>query len=200
MNPKKRSFRYYTYIEPVIKAPFVKSYGFPILTIVAVAIFAVFAIKPTVETIVSLQKDLANQEEILAKATKKSGDLSAAVTNYRAIENQKLASIQTSIPDNPKVQSIISSLEGAAKVPQASISAIQFQPISYIKSQDLAKMGLSEVQFTYNIEGTFDSLKRVLQNLGTSQRLITIDIITINKLEGGKGLLMSVVGKAYYLK
>lgn len=198
MNTQKRQFRYSTYIEPVIKPPIVKTYGFPILTTVAIITFLLFAIKPTVETILTLQKDLSNQKQILSKATKKSEALSVAITNYRLIDTQKLSTIASLVPDNPGIQTIITSLENAARVPEASISAIQFQPISYEKLNNSTNT-LSEIQFTYNIEGTFASLKKVLQNLGSSTRLIIINSVNINKLERSGGLLMSISGKTYYL-
>lgn len=199
MNPKRGGFRYFVYIEPVIRAPLVKTYGFPILTIAAIAIFALFAIKPTVETILTLQKDLANQKEILASATIKSENLSKGITNYRQIDQEKLSKIQTAIPDNPRLQTIINTLEEAAKIPQASVSAIQFQSTEYEKAPNSLNT-LKEVGFTYNIEGSFNSLKQILQTLQTASRLITIEGVTLNKLEGSNNLLMSVLGKAYYLK
>ena len=198
MNPKKES-RYFTYIEPVIKIPIIKTYGFPILTTAAIAIFTLFAIKPTVETILSLQKDLENQKQILVRATEKSENLSKGITNYRSIDPGKLSKVQTLLPDNPKVQSVIEVLEESAKIPQASVSAIQFQPLSFEKNSKSIN-SLEEIQFTYNIEGSFSTLSSILQKLQSAPRLISIDSVTINKLEGSNNLLMNVLGKAYYIK
>ena len=45
-----RRFRYYTYIQPILRSPIIKSYGLHILTIFTMIIFIIFAIKPTAET------------------------------------------------------------------------------------------------------------------------------------------------------
>lgn len=191
-----RYFRYFTYIQPVIKAPFIRTYGSLILTIMALSIFTIFAIKPTVETILILQKTLNDQNEILKSITKKSQDLSLGSSNYKTLIRQGLADkINKAVPPTPSVGELTVALEDIAE--EASISAIQFQPFIITSITDSSE--LSEISFTYNVEGSYDSLLSVLRNLKNSSRLISIENLTFNKLESS-GLLLSVSGKAYYLK
>ena len=200
MATTHRYFRYFTYIQPIIKTPFIKTYGSLILTIVALSIFTIFAIKPTIETILILQKTLNDQTEILSAINKKSQDLSLGSNNYKSLVNQGLTDkINTAVPYTPAVGELTGILETVSKVPQASISAIQFQPFTINPPSELPTFELSEISFTINVEGSYQSLLALLNNLRNAPRLISIDNITFNKLESS-GLLLSVSGKAFYLK
>lgn len=199
IEKSKRYSRYFTYIEPVIKAPLVKTYGSLLTTIIALIVFILFAIKPTIETITILQKDLSNQKDTLAKISQKTQDLTTARANYQNIDQSIKTQIEIAVPKNSDLSKLIKSLEDASKVPQASISAIQFQPVSLEKpSTTVTESKLLELNFTYNVEGRYESLKLVLDNLRKSPRLISITSLVFNKTEGGN-LLMSITGKAYYL-
>ena len=50
---EKRS-RYFTYIQPVFRAPSVKTYGAPILTIITMTIFILFAISEGVKVLLPI--------------------------------------------------------------------------------------------------------------------------------------------------
>ena len=67
--------RYFTYVKPLIRLPIVRTYGATVFTIFIITIFIFFAIKPTIETILVLQKKLENSTEVLEKLQKKSKDL-----------------------------------------------------------------------------------------------------------------------------
>lgn len=198
MSTKEKTSRYFTYIEPVIQLPIIKTYGSVIFTIMAMAVFIIFAIKPTIETIALLQKELTLQKETLAKATKKSEDLSLARKNYQQLDQNIKVKIQTALPKNVNIATLIRSLEGATLSTQASISALQFQPLTL--QQSTATPEVAEISFTFNIEGTFDHLKTALANLARSERAISLESVSFSKIEGGKTILMSVSGKGYYLK
>ncbi len=199
MNPNTKIFyRYFTYIKPVIKLPFVKTYGTVILTLVTLLVFIVFAIKPTVETILILQKRLDNSKIVLEKLNKKSEDLSVARKNYQNLDPNIKLSIQKALPSSARLETIISSLEDIAKIHQATISALQFQPIILEKDSSTGKT--EEINFTYNAEGTYDNLVNMLQDFRKSQRLLSVKSLTFNKIEGKQTILMSIAGKGYYLK
>ncbi|OGE14864.1 hypothetical protein A3F00_03600 [Candidatus Daviesbacteria bacterium RIFCSPHIGHO2_12_FULL_37_11] len=191
-------YRYYTYIEPVIKNPILKTYGYAIFTIVMIGVFMLFAIKPTLETIVLLQKKLTIQQDSLKKIDKKITDLDAAQTNYNKISSDTKSAIVSSLPSNADLANLIKSIELTTKDTDATISALQFQPISIDKKPGSNE--LKEITFTFNIEGSYGTLKTVLQNIYNGTRLIIIDKLSFNKVSSGNVLLMNVSGKAYYVK
>lgn len=201
MRPEAaRYFRYFTYIKPFTKIPVVRTYGTTIFTLFATTIFILFAIKPTVETILVLQKKLENYNQTLEKVTKKANDLSQAKTNYQNLDKETKDKIRAAIPEEVELRSVIQTLELAAQRHEASVSALQLQPLQ-IEGKGEDTIGtLDEFTFTFNVEGAYQNLISLLQDLKRSARLISIDTLTVNKVSEGQNLIMSISGKAYYLK
>lgn len=198
MMQSNKGTRYFTYIEPVLKIPIIKTYGSLIFTILALIIFILFAIKPTLETISVLQKELTLYQGTLAKITKKSEDLSLARKNYQQIDQKTKLKIKTAIPKSADMANLIKSLEGTTLSLQASISALQFQPVTIEKKGE--QNTLKDIGFTFNTEGSFETLQKVLNNLLDTDRSISIDSVSLSKIEGGSTLLMSLSGKGYFLQ
>ena len=192
--------RYFTYIKPVTKLPMVRTYGSIIFTLLIMLIFIYFAIKPTVETILVLQKKLADEELVLQKITKKAGDLSLGKQNYDNLDSQIKTKVQSAIPDNVELKSLIQALEQTAKNHDASVSALQIQPLTLETKKENILGTISEVTFTFNIEAQYLNMISFLQDLRVSSRLISIDSLSLNKVSEGSGLIMSIMGKAYYVK
>lgn len=201
MRPKARYFRYFTYIRPVIRSKIVRTYGSTIFTLAIIIIFILFAIKPTVETILVLQKKLENATQVLEKINQKSKALTQAKENYQNLDPNIKNKIQALIPDTVGIKSVIQTLEGVAVRHEASVSALQVQPlILENKTKATVTQNLAEVAFTFNIEGAYKNLISLLQDLKTSSRLISIDNLSLSQVSEGEGLIMSISGKAYYLK
>lgn len=201
MNSRSQIYsRYFMYIKPIAKLPIVKTYGSTIFTLVIITIFILFAIKPTVETILVLQKKLIETTQVLDKVNKKANDLSLGKQNYDNLNPEIKNKISQAIPDTVELKSITLTLEQKARLHEASISALQIQPIIIdVKSKE-AVGTISEVDFTFNIEGSYQNLIATLQDLKTSSRLISINTLSLTKVSEGSGLIMSITGKAYYVK
>lgn len=195
-----RYSRYFTYIKPITRLPIVKNYSSTIFTLVLMIIFIFFAIKPTIETILVLQKKIDNAKTVLGNVNKKADDLTRAKENYQKIPDNIKNKIDAYLPDNPDIKSIIITLEQTARLHDATISALQIQPLIITSKQSGALGKISEIDFTFNIEGAYRNLGALLQDLNTSSRVISIDHLSINKASEGVGLVMSINGKAYYLK
>lgn len=197
----KRYSRYYTYVKPIFQNNLVKLYGTYTLTFFAIAFFIFFAIKPTVETIIVLQKKLETSQETLEQITQKSENLSLARQNLDSMDPTTRTKIETAVPTQVDLKSLIVDLERSANAYQASISAIQVQPVTLTETNNNAtSTTLDFVEFTFNIEGNYGTLVKVLEALQTSSRLFSIENLNLNRATETGAIVMSVNGKAYYLK
>lgn len=192
--------RYFTYIKPVYRLPVIKTYGSTIFTIIIISIFIIFAIKPTVETILVLQKKLADMEIVLQKVTQKANDLSLGKQNYDKLDSDLKNRISLAIPDRVELKTLIQTLEQIASRNEASVSALQIQPLTLEPVVENRVGAISEIEFTFNIDAKYQSIIAFLQDLSASSRLITVDRLSLSKVSEGSGLIMSIVGKAYYIK
>lgn len=192
--------RYFTYIKPITKLPIVKNYGSTIFSLLVITILIYFAIKPTVETILILQKKIADADAVLQKVTQKANNLSLGKKNYDNLDQNIKDKISAAIPDSINLKSVTQTLERAARNHEASVSALQIQPL-IIETKIADKLGiLTEVKFTFNTEGRYSNLTALLQDLKASNRLISIDSLSLSKTSDGKALILSLSGKAFYLK
>jgi len=199
MNPKQS--RYYTYIRPLTRNKFVRTYSSLIFSLITIAIFSYYAIRPTVTTILSLQKSIEEQNQILNTLKEKVGHLVSGKQNYENIPTDTKVKLTNLIPDNPALPQLINSLTYAADTAEASISGIQFQPVELEnqKTQIIKEAELKEIEFTFNLQGDFPNLMAALTTLKRLDRLVTINTINFNQ-QAESPLVMSVSGKAYYLK
>lgn len=192
--------RYFTYIQPVTKLPIIKNYGSTIFTLLTMSLLIFFAIKPTVETILVLQKKLADQDEVLQKVTQKADNLSQGKKNYDNLDQNIKEKISASITDTVSLKSLVQTLEQAAQIHESSVSALQIQPLVVNTKMDDQMATLSEISFTFNTEGDYKNLIALLQDLKSNSRLISIENLSMSKVNESQALIMSLSGKAYYLK
>lgn len=192
--------RYSTYVKPLTRNPLVKTYGTKIFTLLVMSIFIFYAIKPTVETILVLQKKLDDSNLVLKQIKEKTSNLAKAQQNYENLDQIVKDKIEAYVPDNVGLKSVISELETTAKKYEASISALQIQPLNLEIQKENTVGSISEIEFTFNVEGEYQTLISILQDLKSSGRLISINNISLSKLSEGTALIMSLSGKAFYLK
>lgn len=201
MKPQSQIYsRYFTYIKPIAKIPIIRTYGSTIFTLLIMIVFIFFAIKPTVETISNLQKNLSDSKLVLEKIKKKSSDLSKAKQNFESLSSDTKLKISSAIPNTASLRSIIQTLEGNTRNREASVSALQIQPL-VLEPEVTNRIGeIEEINFTFNVEGQYQNLILLLQDLKRSDRLISIDNLSLSKVSDGSGLIMSLTGKGYYIK
>lgn len=191
--------RYYTYIKPVIGNKFVKSSAPYIFSLITMTVFILFAISPTISTILNLQKNIENHRQILEALEKKENDLTAGRGNLQNL-GDKRQKINAAIPEHANVTSLISSLRNSSGR-EASVSALQIQPVVLVDNKTTSQkalLNLGEVSFSYNIQGTYGQLLPTLYNLQRSPRLLNIGSVILSNQEGIT--VLSVSGKAYFLK
>lgn len=202
MATNKKYSRYFTYIKPVTENKTVRSLAPYIFSLITIIILIIFAIRPTVSTIINLQKNIADNKQVLQELENKAQNLITGKKNYENLSPDTKRKIDAAVPDKPFVTSVIFDLENSVK-PQASASALQIQPLTLIDNAlqigKKAKLSSGEIDFSYNTTGSFINLLKTLQNISNSPRLIQINNITINK-QPENPTVLSITGKSYYIK
>ncbi len=199
MNPK--TSRYYTYVRPVFRNKVVRTYSPLIFSLITIAIFSFYALRPTITTILSLQKSIDEQTDILNRVQEKSKNLTQGKQNYENIDNRLKNKINNLIPDNPSLPQLINSINYIADQSDATISGLQFQTVEVEPKQTLLNKdaAILPVEFTLNAQGSFSDLMNMLTEIKKSNRLITINSINFVQPQDSS-LIMSLTAKAYYMK
>lgn len=199
MNPK--TSRYYTFIKPVLRNKMIRAYSPLIFSLVSIAIFSYYAIRPTVTTILSLQKSIDEQTSVLNRLKEKVNNLTQGKQNYENLDNSLKVKLNGLVPNSPDLAQLINSISYATQKSEASISGLQFQTVTLqTEKNELNKAApITPIAFTLTTQGSFQNLMRLLTEIKRTDRLISIS--SINFVQPPEAdLIMSIAGSAYYLK
>lgn len=192
--------KYYQSVEPVFLSPKNRAYTTIIFSFLAVSLFGWYAIKPTVQTILYLRREIKDKTQVNQKMEEKINALIEGQANYEAVQEQ-ISYIGQALPNNPEIVSIVRQLKNLTNLSQASLSAIQTsnlpitEPESTEKTQtnsenpdnpvntnpkgkDL-KNKLIEVPITVTHSGSYAAFKTFIEGLIGMRRIISIGDISI---------------------
>ncbi len=191
---------YKSYVEPISQNRFVKSYAPYIFNVVALIIFVLFALRPTIVTISNLQKNIQENQSLLDSIKQKSQQIEQGRDNLKKISPEVREKIKTALPANPAVTGLVTSLQSSS-VAEASISALQIQPVTLITIPESTSSGtvVAKVDFSFNTSGSYQQAYTTVENLLKSARVLTIDNLSMSKREDNP-IILSVSGTATYLK
>jgi Tfp pilus assembly protein PilO len=194
--------RYATPFRPFLQSKMVKSYSSLVFSIITATALIVFAVRPTISTIINLQKKLDDLQKISEQLDEKARNIQTAKTKYLQMDETTRQKIKTAVPIAPDVTALVKSLESSLPQ-QASTSALQIQPLTIYdtntKDKDVLHPTAGEIDFSYNITGKYDQILQTLANIPTRPRTFNIRNIVISKPQDSD-IVLSVTGKGYYLK
>lgn len=179
-----------------------------VLSLFVVAIFVVFALRPTILSIVTLKKTITISEETLGKLNDKVVDLQKASTQLETLQPY-LSIINKNIPNNGAMYSPLTAaveilaiqagvrIESENLGPTLLFSRI-LSPFTPNKSQSVVSM-----PFAIRVIGTYPATSLFLTNLLSMERIVGIESVTIAKEAVTKTaeqvVSLNISGSIYYL-
>lgn len=179
-----------------------------VLSLFVSALFIVFALRPTVLSILTLQKTIVESEKTLVQLESKVKNLQKASSQLETIK-PFMTILNTTIPNDGALYSPLSAavetlvLQTETKLESSSLgSTLLFSrvltPFAPSKNQSVVIL-----PFSVRITGSFTAVSAFLTQLLTMERIVMIDSATITKEAGSKTAIPSVSlnlsGNAYYL-
>lgn len=199
--------RYFVNVKALYKKKEVIVYTGLTLTLLAIAFFGVFALKPTLTTIAALFKEIENQKIINQKLQTKINALSQAQVNYSlATTNLKL--VDEALPKDPDLSQIIYQIEVLAQKEGVTIRSLSFEPVPLLGELPLKTVGKEktfgpqEIGVSLGLSGNYENLKSFLSSLENLRRLASIESFTFagrKTEEGETSLSLNLTGTIYYL-
>lgn len=207
MNP--RYSRYYTYIQPVFKNKTFQTYGTLTFGLIVVIFFLIFAVRPTILTILSLQKTIIAQNQLLKQINTKADNLSLARDNYNNLNQPLKSKVVALVPTSASLPCFMNYLSDLAATEDATISSIQISQTDLngtskciITDDDLAnsqKGKVSKIDFTLNTQGSYNSMVNFLEKIERLNRLVTIENVAFNKDATKSTIFISISGQILYI-
>ncbi len=205
--------RFYQSIAPIVNRPYTRTYTTVIFSFLAVSLFGWYAIKPTVQTILFLRREIADKTVLNQKMEEKITALIEAQAAYEAIQTQ-LPLVDQALPPSPEVIDAVTQLRNLAVISGASISAIQVSTVPILgqeatPSAKTAATSQKQTDFavTTVISGPFSVVRSFLEGVINMRRIVTIETLNLNPIReealpgsgGANSLRLVLKLNTYYL-
>jgi hypothetical protein len=160
-----------------------------VLSIIAVMVFLLFALKPTALTIISLIQQIKEEKVILSSLTKKVGDLQKA--NVLLVQNQNyIGNINLAVPSTPNPENFAKQIQGLAAKNNVNLTGLTLNDLilmGTIKKVAATNREISplpedayEMGYSISIKGDFVSISNFLKDLENLRIISAVDAITIS--------------------
>jgi len=191
--------------------PNIKIYLELIMSLATITIFAIFAIKPTILTIIELNKEIQTKEKTVAGINQKLIDLEKA-NDIMQNEAEKLAKIEIAIPGSASPENMILEMERLANKNSLKILNLSMSDVIIIgkekakkkSGENVEKLPLeaNELPFNVSFSGTYQGFVSLISDIENQIRPVKIDSLTINSSvnEEGKVLSLIVAGRLPFVK
>ena len=191
--------------------PDLKAYLEVLLSLTTIAVFGVFALRPTVLTIVELLQEIETKEQTVERMDTKIRNIGSAQTLF--IQNEfAIGVLNAAVPDNPAPDTFVRQIEGLTGLSNVNILGMSIGEILLsgkderrkTKSKELTPLpGTAEgVDFSLSITGDFQSLRTFLTTIEGMRRPTKIDSANINSSETDDGTILVLVigGRVPFLR
>ncbi|MDO8341455.1 MAG: type 4a pilus biogenesis protein PilO [Candidatus Woesebacteria bacterium] len=210
---KKDYLRYKDFFLNVLRLyknkPNFKIYLELILSLSAIVIFSIFAIRPTIITVSELNKEIKGKEETVAKLKEKINNLQTASVNLQK-ESSRLSLITQAVPALASPEILVKQIETLAS--QDGVTILRFSASDVLlvgKKEDIKKskdfVSLSgdadELPFSISVTGPYQNLYSFLKSVENLRRPVKVDSfsITSSVTDLSKVLTLTITGRLPFL-
>lgn len=169
------------------------------LTFLALSFFGIFAINPTISTIVRLRKEISDSQFTEAQLKQKILNLSSLSSQYTQIQ-QDLPVILSGVPQSPQIPLLAAQIQSLARDSNIKLDSLQTFQVEAAQPSSVGKK-YSSFSFSLSSEGSYNQLVNFMQSLISMQRVVSIDTIALNKKQDQSGIIqLSLKGTAFFKK
>lgn len=189
----------YEQFLPTLKQDKAQKFTSVVFTFTALSIFGLFAINPTISTIVNLRRQLDDDKYTESQLALKINNLSTLGRSYQEIQNDIVYATEA-IPLDPQISLLAAQLQAISKNSNISLLGLQTFQVDVTTPQKTSKK-FSSFAFSIATEGSYDNTMQFIDNLSQMERVISLDTIAINKKTDQSGIIqLSIKGSAYFKK
>lgn len=188
--------RYYTVLDPFLRKPKVQAYSFLVLSLFTSAFFLFFAVRPTINTIINLRKQIEDSTSVDSKLTEKINALAQIQAQYEVIKSN-LPLLAQAMPERADIVGLVQEFEKITTDNQAVLSAMQFSETNLV-GEGAGKDTQNTVPITFQVSagGDYSRLLALLNSISKLPRLVSVDSVNINA--GTASPAATIRLKAYY--
>lgn len=194
-NLSTAKYRDYMKLLPHVEKDTTQTFLTLVLTLLALIFFGIFAINPTLSTIIDLKKQLKDSQYVADQLQQKIINLSTLQQKYNDLTPQ-LPVVFEAIPQNPSVFLFSGQLQSLIKKSGLTLTSFQIFEVKLAGGKLLEQ----NPSFGFSIEasGDYQNMLAFASSLSHMKRVASIESIGIEKDVRTNTLILSVQGKTYF--
>lgn len=184
----QRYRRYYQSLEPLFRISKNQNYTAIIFSFLAISLFGWYAIRPTIQTILTLKKEITDKTDISKKMEDKISALIEAQAAYSEVE-PFLPVIEQALPSQPDALPLVLQFRNLANLTGVSIFSIQVPSVpllgqvasaSALRAKIAGQNTKQQVfDISLSVTGDYASLSTFLTGLIEIRRIVSIESTSI---------------------
>lgn len=172
----------------------VKAYTMAILSFFALSFFTLFAIKPTLSTLFTLKKQIADSEQLDKNLETKINSLLEVQEEFQGYK-EDLNLVKEALPIYPKLPNLLRKIEGLANEQGIIITDLQVEGFE-LQEKTTSDEPLS-FTFLLSIAGDYSQVEGFLKKLLNLRRIIALEELKFS-LDQEQKINLALKGKSYY--
>ncbi len=160
------------------------------------SLFGIFAINPTLSTIITLKKQLADSQLVHEKLSTKISNLSSLQQQYSQL-TPDLPVVFDAIPQTAQAPGLMGQVFALSKNMNVQITSLEITNAQLTggKAQDEASY-----PFSLNARGSYEDLINFAKSLTKINRILSIDSMSISKDAKLNTIELDIQGQGYFKK
>lgn len=173
-----------------------KAYTMAVLSFFALSFFTLFAIKPTLSTLFSLRRQIADASQVDKKLEEKINLLLQGQEEYQKNE-ESLFLVDEALPKEPQFISLVRKIEKIAEEEEVVISSLQVEGFDFLKN-DKGEENPEGFRFSLSLFSSYNQVESFLKELMNLRRIITLESLEISERPEEEQANLDLRGKAYF--
>lgn len=196
-NISVAKYRQYLKLLPNLQKENTRIITMLIFTFVSLSFLGLFAINPTLSTIIELQKQLDESQFVHQQLITKMNNLSALQQQYTNLSGD-LPYVYDAIPQTASVPMLVGQLSSLAKQSNIHVNAIQITPVVLSDAKlTISSKTYASFAFSLDAEGSYEQMQTFVKSLEDFNRIVTVEDISLLKNPKSNNLLMTIKGREY---
>lgn len=171
----ERYKKYYLSLEPILNKPTNRAYTAVIFSFLAVSLFSWYAIRPTMQTIFTLKREIADRTIVDKQMEDKISALIEAQANFENIQD-KVSALSDALPLNPEPIRALAQLRGLATDSGVTISSFNVPSVDLLAAPKTtpAVSKVTNIPIAISVTGPYPNIKNFLISLVSIRRIMQV--------------------------
>lgn len=182
MNQQGALYRYRRQISKIMESPQNRSYTVLGLTFIALTVFGAFAIRPTISTIITLNRKIAEGKEIERKMQTKIDTLNSLQRQIFEYD-RKVRFAENAFPSTSQIDNIIANTELIAKKYNLSVTSISPGTEITEEMEDQLLADVNAQTMSIILEGSLNDFQQFINHFENLPRQVYVNKIGFSTQE-----------------